>query len=324
MVEPPVVTPPKPDLEDYQLVVTSEDSPNGNVALSITIVNPEAGWEVHKDKVLLANATTESSSYLTVDAGDGYATLIFNELAGKNIGLDIFTTADFIIIESEWTSESDLPPRVIEFNKFADNVGAQKFNVWSAKLTAPKTLPKHITDITHMFENCENFMGDVSAWDVSHITDFSYTFDGCRMFNADLSGWNVSNVTNMERAFAGCESFNSDLSSWNVANVKNFNATFIGARSFNSDVSSWNTSSATNMREMFRGISSFASIVENWDVSNVTDMEYMFQPIAFEETGLPAQNLSKWCVRNIIYEPNGFLPPLWEGQRPVWGTCPTL
>ena len=38
------------------------------------------------------------------------------------------------------------------------------------------------------------------------------------------------------------------------------------------------------------------------------------------------QDLSDWCVTNIVSEPTSFSPnsPLSGSNKPVWGTCPTL
>jgi len=55
-------------------------------------------------------------------------------------------------------------------------------------------------------------------------------------------------------------------------------------------------------------------------VSSVTDMEYMFyQANAFN------QDISNWCVTNIVSEPTQFSysSPLTESNKPVWGTCPS-
>lgn len=310
--------------EDYQLIVTSEDTADGNSEFRIELTNVLPGWKIHQNGVLLADETTESSEYLNIYSEDGNVNLTFYQLRGTRIGLDVLATADSMRVYSEWTNDSAPTPRLIEFNKFADNIPWQKFTTWNAEVTAPINLPKHVTNINQMFEDCYRFKGDVSNWDMTHITSLSRTFSNCPLFNSDVSKWDVSNVTDMERTFAGCGLFNSDLSNWNVANVVNFESMFHGATKFNSDLSRWNTSSAVNMREMFRGISSFTSIIENWNVSNVTNMDYMFQPIAGEPTGLPAQDLSKWCVRNIYFKPAQFIldGDEWKGTYPIWGTCP--
>ena len=37
------------------------------------------------------------------------------------------------------------------------------------------------------------------------------------------------------------------------------------------------------------------------------------------------QNISSWCVTNIVSEPSEFSldSPLSESNKPIWGTCPT-
>jgi len=56
-------------------------------------------------------------------------------------------------------------------------------------------------------------------------------------------------------------------------------------------------------------------------VSNVTNMNLMFNlASAFN------QDISNWCVTNIVSEPTVFSDnsPLIETNKPVWGTCPSL
>jgi len=52
----------------------------------------------------------------------------------------------------------------------------------------------------------------------------------------------------------------------------------------------------------------------------VTDMYAMFADARSFN-----QNISEWCVTNIVSEPTNFSTdsPLSESNKPVWGTCPT-
>lgn len=56
-----------------------------------------------------------------------------------------------------------------------------------------------------------------------------------------------------------------------------------------------------------------------WDTSNVTNMENMFElATSFN------QDLSQWCVPNIMSRPFAFdqEATAWTLPRPAWGTCP--
>ena len=64
-----------------------------------------------------------------------------------------------------------------------------------------------ITDMSRLFDKCENNNFDISCWDVSKVKDMKYMFYGCKEFNQDLSNWNTSNVENMQEMFEGCENF---------------------------------------------------------------------------------------------------------------------
>ena len=47
--------------------------------------------------------------------------------------------------------------------------------------------------------------GHISNWNVQNITDMSYMFNHCNEFNQPLNNWDVSNVINMEDMFYCCE-----------------------------------------------------------------------------------------------------------------------
>ena len=64
----------------------------------------------------------------------------------------------------------------------------------------------------------------------------------------------------------------------------------------------------------------FNQPIGNWDVSSVSNMIAMFEAAASFN-----QDISGWCVTNIVSEPNNFSinSPLSEINKPDWGTCPT-
>ncbi|AJC90841.1 BspA family leucine-rich repeat surface protein [Campylobacter subantarcticus] len=54
----------------------------------------------------------------------------------------------------------------------------------------------NITNFKNLFKKSKrrDFSG-IEIWDVSKVTDMSSMFEGCENFNGDLSKWNISNVT---------------------------------------------------------------------------------------------------------------------------------
>lgn len=88
---------------------------------------------------------------------------------------------------------------------------------------------------------------------------------------------------------------------------------------FNQPIENWDVNSVTSMHAMFTG-TVFNQDISDWDVSSVNDMDYMFiGASAFN------QNLKKWCVSNISYDPKYFSngSQLTEENKPKWGTCPS-
>jgi surface protein len=184
-----------------------------------------------------------------------------------------------------------------------------------------------VTNMSGMFNNAIYFNQNIGEWDVSQVTDMSLLFgggetSGSSNFNQDIGSWDVSKVTNMEKMFAFSNVFNQEIGNWDVSNVTNMSWMFAGtysARSnFNQDIGSWNVSKVTKMNQMFN-FSTFNQNIGAWDVSSVNDMYAMFyQATAFN------QDISNWCVTNIVSEPTYFSTssPLSESNKPVWGTCP--
>ena len=184
-----------------------------------------------------------------------------------------------------------------------------------------------VTNMSGMFNNAIYFNQNIGEWDVSQVTDMSLLFgggetSGSSNFNQDIGSWDVSKVTNMEKMFAFSNVFNQEIGNWDISNVTNMSWMFAGtysARSnFNQDIGSWNVSKVTKMNQMFN-FSTFNQNIGAWDVSSVNDMYAMFyQATAFN------QDISNWCVTNIVSEPTYFSTssPLSESNKPVWGTCP--
>ena len=91
------------------------------------------------------------------------------------------------------------------------------------------------------------FTQDIKSWDVSNVTDMSHMFENANNFNHNINIWDVSSVINMGSMFATAISFNQDISNWNVSNVQDMHRMFRVAESFNQDLSSWDVTNVTSL-----------------------------------------------------------------------------
>lgn len=113
-----------------------------------------------------------------------------------------------------------------------------------------------VTDGSCLFwslNDCRDFCGDVSKWNVSKIERFDSMFQDCRNFNCDISDWDVSSGKTMAWMFSNCKKFDQDLSKWDVSGVINFISMFEFCDSFNHDLSNWDLSEKkkSNTTQMF-------------------------------------------------------------------------
>ncbi|MBL4708958.1 MAG: BspA family leucine-rich repeat surface protein, partial [Flavobacteriales bacterium] len=171
-----------------------------------------------------------------------------------------------------------------------------------------------VTDLSFMFSanRINQFIGDISNWNVSHITNMEGLLDLCLLFNQDLSGWDVSQVTNMAKMFSyttvnfnlnawdvsavtdmeamfESSQYNQALNSWNVSSVTDMGVMFIRSQ-FNQPLDAWDVSAVMNMKGMFF-TSQFNLPLDAWDVSAVTNMRFMFY-----KSLLFNQSISSWDV----------------------------
>jgi len=205
-----------------------------------------------------------------------------------------------------------------------------------------------ITNMEGMFNDKETFNDDISSWDVSNVTNMRAMFYKARSFNADISKWDVSNVTDMELMFRGAESFDQPIGSWNMSSVEKVQNMFRDATSFDQDLSNWDMSNKIWIGGMFYGATSFNQPLNNWDVSNISDFSSLFKDATsfnhpldnwdvqnagnnggmdymFNGAQSFNQDISMWCVSNIIDAPQLFSNEyLQEDYVPVWGTCPLV
>ncbi len=159
------------------------------------------------------------------------------------------------------------------------------------------------------------------------ITDLSYTFYRCTAFNQPIlnNGWDLSGVTTLY-AFLGVVS--AELSEYNQPIDIKTPATdlqyFLYARAkFNSPIKIelLNGPISVNMSNAFAQMTIMNSMVTLIGGRRVTGGVSMFQNCtAFN------QDLSGWCVSNMLAKPTNFDAgcTAWTNQawRPVWGTCP--
>lgn len=202
-----------------------------------------------------------------------------------------------------------------------------------------------LTDLTRTFKSCVLFNQSLSNWNTFNVNSLRECFSGAIIFNQPLDDWNVSNVTDMSFAFHNAVSFNQDLPNWNTMTVANFDAMFKDATLFNGNISTWDTSSALTMDAMFENAVSFDQPLNDWNVSQLTSMKSLFsgaivfnQPLGnwdvsqlsgsfpmyrtFFNTTLFNQDLSSWCVPDIVYSSdfdNGAFN--WTEPKPPWGYC---
>ncbi|MEM6966889.1 MAG: BspA family leucine-rich repeat surface protein, partial [Bacteroidota bacterium] len=164
----------------------------------------------------------------------------------------------------------------------------------------------NVTDLENMFKDCISFNAtDLTSWNTASITNLSHIFDGCTVFNGDVSSWNTANVTDMSAVFRATDfngvvsnwdvssvqdmyqmfafsPFNRSLSNWErtgstLANVWGFGEMFFGNVFFNRDINNWNTSGATAMYGTFCDATAFSFSLDNWNTSSVTTMDQMFR-----------------------------------------------
>ena len=117
----------------------------------------------------------------------------------------------------------------------------------------PKTNEELQRAIDSWFE-CEEYAlelyNHISLWDTSLITDMSHLFEDKDDFNENINNWNVSKVTNMSGMFLRAGRFNQPLNSWDVSSVTDMSWMFSGS-SFEQNINSWDVSSVTSMYFMF-------------------------------------------------------------------------
>jgi len=116
--------------------------------------------------------------------------------------------------------------------------------IFSSSYDLSKIVTSRITDMSNLFIEKNNIVGDISNWDVSNVTTMRAMF-GLSNYNPDLSAWDVSKVEDMQQMFDSNESFNQDISNWDVGNLTRANYMFYKAYEFNQDLRNWDVSNVT-------------------------------------------------------------------------------
>lgn len=184
-----------------------------------------------------------------------------------------------------------------------------KKNIHNVRQPQTTVTPTGRIELIEMVKDAINKYGpdcDLNFIDVSKVTDMAYVFNQCDNFNGDISEWDVSNVRVMRGIFVD-SAFNGDISEWDVGKVEDMKYMFIDS-AFNGDISKWNVSSVKKMQGMFSGEDTkFNGDISDWDVSNVENFANMF-----ENNKTFEGDLSKWNVQNAIEyaEKNGNYPLL--------------
>jgi len=235
-----------------------------------------------------ANNTTDNDDYFDSYDGPGeyYVTIYANKLTEPM---------------TSWEPDTDNLLDVLHWG----DIGLQKLNIRDSenarKISADDIPATTITDMSYMFNDCNQIECDVSNWDVSNVTNMSYMFEDCHIINPDVSNWDVSNVTNMSYMFDEAYLANPDVSNWDVSNVTDMTHMFSDTNIANPDVSNWNVSNVTTMDDMFHDTRNANPDVSNWNVSNVTNMSGMFS-----DSDIANPDVSNWNVSNVTNMSNMF------------------
>ena len=169
-----------------------------------------------------------------------------------------------------------------------------------------------VTDMSLMFYQPTQPIGDISSWDVSNVTDMNNMF-GLTNYVPEISHWDVSSVEYMYGMFS-FSLFNQDISNWDVGSLIRADFMFYSNSRFDQDLSSWDVSNVVNMSSMFSGTDAFNQPIGSWNVSNVVDMSYMFY-----EAELFNQDIGNWDVSSVELMNNMFAnAPLFDQDIGNW------
>jgi len=130
---------------------------------------------------------------------------------------------------------------------------------------------EQVTDMSHMFQGCENLAQLWIEFDTLNLIDMSYLLDDCRKITyINFGSWNTSNVINMKAAFRNNISMTEAKmqGSFTTKKVQNIDEFFSGCNKLGKitvNPSQWTFNSQVRGTDMFKGCTS----LPNFNASQV-------------------------------------------------------
>jgi len=161
------------------------------------------------------------------------------------------------------------------------------------------------TSLNSTFRQGDNFIGDLSKWNVSNVTNLDSIFNDVEPFNSDITNWNTSNVTSMTSAFKNTDLFNQNISSWDVSNVTFFRETFRNAIGFNQPIGNWTILNGgdVNMQRMLQDAINFDQSLADWDMTSVGNLSNFLNNVTLSTANYDA-TLIGWAAQSLKSDVN--------------------
>ena len=156
------------------------------------------------------------------------------------------------------------------------------YNTNFKKITFENIDTSLVTDMSHMFENCNQLKEvDLSKFNTSSLQTMNSMFVNCeKLENIDLSNFDTSSVTDLDHLFNNAKILKKiDLSNFKTTSLKSMNCTFCNCYGLiEIDISSFDTSSVTNMDHLFHNCTAIQEIdTSNFNTASVTTMNCTFR-----------------------------------------------
>lgn len=187
-IEPPVEPPAS---QGFRFRVASPDSAKSEERFEVNLVEPSNDWVVRDsaDKIV-ASTTIQTPDAVVVTNTSELVVVELKNLRNRTLEYTVgATSAKTIKLESTLTAA-----RNVDVLAFDSVIKEYNFELPKVKLTVPSVLPKHIDNLSNMFNGSKLFNQDLSTWDTGHVTKMDGMFKGVESFNQDLSGWDVSSM----------------------------------------------------------------------------------------------------------------------------------